>query len=66
MGKNDAGNEVQEIGPRSDYFGEALPWYRLEQKNGSAGLLVDFARVLGCDGRIGLRDSPVCRMVGAF
>jgi hypothetical protein len=62
MGKNDAGSESRKIGPRSDYFGWPPPWYRLVQKNGSTVLLVAFARVLGCDGRIGLRDSPVCNL----
>jgi hypothetical protein len=62
MGKNDAGNEVQEIGPRSDYFGEALPWYRTDMKNGSTGREMVFARVCGGDGLAAWRDAPVCNL----
>jgi hypothetical protein len=32
MGENDAGHESRKIWPRSDYFGEAQPWYWLVQK----------------------------------
>jgi hypothetical protein len=62
MGRNDAGHESHKIGPRSDYFGEPPPWYRLALKNVSTGLLVAFARVLGYYEIIGRRDSPVCNL----
>jgi hypothetical protein len=62
MGKNDAVHEIRGIGPRSDYFGEGLPWYRTELKSGSAGREMSFARVFSGDGLAAWRDSPVCNL----
>jgi hypothetical protein len=66
MGENDAGSEARKIGPRSDYFCEPPPWYRLVQKNGFTAIMVAFALICCGVSRIELRNAQVCGLPGTF